>query len=129
MMDAQAAPVRELTWRIELDRVHMPLHDGRTRLHALPAAAYAQPVLRRLMPVHSHFDLWFSTSAEEPRKTRVGYGIRPYDEGLYGVWNRREPIARTETPEEAVALVVAALPEGLGLASRTITPSDGPAPA
>ncbi|WP_435190586.1 DUF6193 family natural product biosynthesis protein [Streptomyces sp. bgisy126] len=107
----------ELTWRIKLDRVHMPLHDGRTRPHALLTAAYARPVLRRLMPVNSHFNLWFSTSAEQPRKARVGYGVRPYDEGLYGVRNRGELVARTETPEEAVAILVAALPEGIGPAS------------
>ncbi|MFC8172323.1 DUF6193 family natural product biosynthesis protein [Streptomyces sp. NPDC057325] len=107
----------ELTWRIKLDRLHMPLHDGRTRPHALLAAAYARPVLRRLMPVNSHFALWFSTRVEEPWKAGVGYAVRPYDEGLYGVRGRGGVIARTETPEEAVAVVVAALPEGIGPAS------------
>ncbi|MFZ3495528.1 DUF6193 family natural product biosynthesis protein [Streptomyces sp. 5.8] len=71
-------------------------------------------MLRRLMPVNSHFNLWFSTSVEEFWKSRVGYAIRPYDEGLYGVRDEGELVARTETPEEAVALLVAALPEGLG---------------
>ncbi|MFD0399277.1 DUF6193 family natural product biosynthesis protein [Kitasatospora sp. NPDC127121] len=106
----------ELTWLVKLDRVHNPPYDRHPRVHALLAAAYAQPVLRQLMPVNSHFNLWFSTSVEEfwRRKARIGYVICPYDEGLYGVWNDGELLARTETPEEAVALVVAALPEGIG---------------
>ncbi|MFC1436157.1 DUF6193 family natural product biosynthesis protein [Streptacidiphilus sp. N1-3] len=107
----------ELAWLVKLDRIHMPPYDRHPRAHALLAAAYAQPALRRLLPVNSHFNLWFSTSAEEPWKSRVGYAIHPYDEGLYGVWNGGEPVARTETPEQAVALVLAALPEGLGPAS------------
>ncbi|MGW7031451.1 DUF6193 family natural product biosynthesis protein [Streptomyces xanthophaeus] len=102
--------VIELTWHAKLDRIHMPPDDRHPRAHALLAAAYAQPVLRRLMPVNSHHNLWFSTSVEEPRKTRVGYVLCPYDEGLYGVRNGGELVARTEAPEEAVALVVASLP-------------------
>ncbi len=109
--------VVELTWRAKLDRIHMPPYDRHPRPHAVLASAYAQPVLRQLMPVNSHFNLWFSTSVAEFWKTRVGYGICPYDEGLYGVRNRGELVAHTETPEEAVAFVVAALPEGLGPAS------------
>ncbi|WP_370414206.1 DUF6193 family natural product biosynthesis protein [Streptomyces fradiae] len=104
----------ELTWRVKLDRVHIPPYDRHPRVHALLAAAYAQPVLRRLMPVHSHFNLWFSTSVEKPWRTWVGYVLCPYDEGLYGVRNRGEPLVRTETPEEAAAFMAAALPEGLG---------------
>ncbi|MFJ3791452.1 DUF6193 family natural product biosynthesis protein [Kitasatospora sp. NPDC090091] len=107
----------ELTWRVKLDRIHMPPYDRHLRSHALLAAAYAQPVLRQLMPVNSHFDLWFSTSIKDFWKTPVGYTIHPYDEGLYGVWNKGEPLVRTKTPEEAVAMVVAALPEGLGPAT------------
>ncbi|MFJ8473291.1 DUF6193 family natural product biosynthesis protein [Kitasatospora sp. NPDC094011] len=107
----------ELTWSLKLDRIHMPPFDRHPRAHAVLAAAYAQPVLRRLMPVNSHYNLWFSTSVQEPGKARVGHVLLPYDEGRYGVWNCGELIARTETAEEAVALVVAALPEGLGPAS------------
>ncbi|MFD8751965.1 DUF6193 family natural product biosynthesis protein [Kitasatospora sp. NPDC059577] len=102
----------ELAWCLKLDRVHTPPYNRHPRAHALLAAAYAQPALRRLMPVNSHFDLWFSTSVE--RRVSTGYTVRPDDEGLYGVWHHSELVARTETPEEAVALVVAALPEGLG---------------
>ncbi|MFF2198007.1 DUF6193 family natural product biosynthesis protein [Streptomyces sp. NPDC058157] len=104
----------ELAWWTKLDRVHLPPYDRHPRPHALLVAAYAQPVLRRLMPVNSHFALWFSPRVEEPWRTRVGYAVHPYDEGRYGVRNGGESVARTETPEQAVALVVAALPEGLG---------------
>ncbi|MEU6237542.1 DUF6193 family natural product biosynthesis protein [Kitasatospora sp. NPDC047058] len=107
----------ELAWHSKLDRIHMPPYDRHPRPHALLAAAYAQPVLRQLMPVNSHFNLWFSTTIEGFWKTRVGYTIHPYDEGLYGVWDKGVPLVRTETPEEAVAVLVAALPEGLGPAS------------
>ncbi|MHA6761090.1 DUF6193 family natural product biosynthesis protein [Streptacidiphilus sp. PAMC 29251] len=65
----------ELTWQAKLDRIHMPPYDRHPRAHALLAAAYAQPVLRRLMPVNSHFNLWFSTGVEEFWKSRVGYVI------------------------------------------------------
>ncbi|MCX4993395.1 DUF6193 family natural product biosynthesis protein [Streptomyces sp. NBC_00568] len=106
--------VVELTWCAKLDRIHMPPYDRHPRPHAVLAAAYAQPVLRRLMPVNSHFNLWFSTSVEDIWKTRVGHIICPYDEGLYGVRNQGRLVARTETPEEAVAFVVAALPEEFG---------------
>ena len=107
----------ELTRWAKLDRIHMPPYDRHPRAHALLAAAHAQPALRRLMPVNSHFSLWFSTRVEEPWKTRVGYVICPYEAGLYGVRNDGELVVRTETPEEAVALMVAALPEGLGPAN------------
>jgi hypothetical protein len=107
----------ELAWCAKLDRIHMPPYDRHLRPHALLAAAYAQPALRRLMPVNSHFNLWFSTSVTECWKSRVGYVIHPNDEGLYGVWKGGEPILRTETPEEAAAFVAAALPEGIGPAS------------
>ncbi|MEV4944922.1 DUF6193 family natural product biosynthesis protein [Streptomyces sp. NPDC053755] len=107
----------ELAWSLKLDLIHMPPNERHPRAHALLAAAYAQPVLRRLMPVNSHFILWFSTRIKDPYKAPIGYAISPYDEGCYGVRSRGRPVVRTETPQEAVALVVAALPEDLGPAS------------
>ncbi|MFG2914751.1 DUF6193 family natural product biosynthesis protein [Kitasatospora sp. NPDC048298] len=85
------------------------------RARAVGRAAYDQPVLRRLMPVTSHFDLWFATGATGQRSaTRVGPMIWPHDEGRYGVRDRGELLARFETPEEAVAFVLDVLPEGIG---------------
>ncbi|WP_345286804.1 DUF6193 family natural product biosynthesis protein [Kitasatospora albolonga] len=114
----------ELVWHIKLDRFHTSSWGRRPRTHALLVAAYAQPALRRLTPITSHFNVWFSTRIEffEDRGTRqagfghwagqVGYGLLPHDERLYGVRRRGgELVARTETPEEAVSLVVAALPD------------------
>lgn len=43
--------------------------------------------------------------------------IWPHDEGFYGVRNGSELLARFDTPEEAVAFVVAVLPEGIGPAN------------
>ncbi|MFF2819612.1 DUF6193 family natural product biosynthesis protein [Kitasatospora cineracea] len=107
--------VVELAWCRKLDGIHMPPMNRFPRVHALLAAAYAQPVLRQLMPVTSHFNLWFSTSTTaRGTTTRVGYMIWPHDEGFYGVRNRSELLARFETPEEAVAFVAAVLPEGIG---------------
>ncbi|MFJ9692700.1 DUF6193 family natural product biosynthesis protein [Kitasatospora sp. NPDC101183] len=108
----------ELAWRIKLDRVHTAPYSRHPRVHALHEAAYAEPVLRALMPVNSHYNLWFSTAekSDEYSKKKVGYTLVPYDEGLYGageglygVWNRSEVVARCETPEEAAALVVASI--------------------
>ncbi|MBP0450289.1 hypothetical protein J5Y04_12085 [Kitasatospora sp. RG8] len=104
----------ELMWMIKLDRVHLPPYDRHPRPHALLAAAYAQPVLRRLMPVNSHFNLWFSTGVETPWKAKVGGTVDPNHEGRYAVWHDGEPVACFDTAEEAVALVVARLPEGTG---------------
>ncbi|MGV9263601.1 DUF6193 family natural product biosynthesis protein [Kitasatospora sp. NPDC003701] len=104
----------ELTWMIKLDRVHHPPYDRHPRAHALLAAAYAQPVLRRLVPVNSHFNLWFSTSRAQPWTARVGEVIDPNHEGRYAVWSSGELLSCFDTAEEAVALVVAGLPEGTG---------------
>jgi hypothetical protein len=115
-------------WHVKLDRFHTSSWGRTPRTNALLVAAYAQPALRRLTPITSHFNVWFSTRIEPSENKQVGYGhwagqigygLFPHDERLYGV--RRgggELVARTETPEEAVALVVAALPEGLGIGLR-----------
>ncbi|GAA2790212.1 hypothetical protein GCM10010441_14230 [Kitasatospora paracochleata] len=104
----------ELEWHLQLDRIHFPPGDRDLRTHALLAAAYAQPVLRRLTPALSMMNVWFSTSVRANWKTHVGHILWVHEKGVYGVHNGREVIARFETPEEAVALVVATLPEGLG---------------
>ncbi|MFC9329597.1 DUF6193 family natural product biosynthesis protein [Kitasatospora sp. NPDC057015] len=103
----------ELAWRHIIDNFHIPPGTRHPHVLALLEAAHAQPALRRLMPVTSHFILWFSTRATYPY-TRVGYSIDPHHTGLYLVRDRGEIIARTTTPEEAVLVTVAALPENTG---------------
>ncbi|MGW4804621.1 DUF6193 family natural product biosynthesis protein [Kitasatospora sp. NPDC004272] len=104
----------ELEWCRRLDRVHTWPMNGFPRVHALLVAAYAQPVLRRLMPVTSHDNLWFSTSTTPNRRVNgVGPMIWPHYERTYAVRDGHEVLARFETPEEAVAFVVAGLPEGI----------------
>ncbi|MFJ8042282.1 DUF6193 family natural product biosynthesis protein [Kitasatospora sp. NPDC096147] len=107
----------ELTWRLKLDRVHLPPYDRFPEAHALVAAAYAQSALRQLMPVNSHFDLWFSHRIEDGWRYPVGHVIAPDPEDGYAVYDNHELVARTATAEEAAALVAAALPEGLGPAT------------
>ncbi len=104
----------ELEWHLQLDRIHIPPGDRYPRTHALPAAAYAQPVLRRLTPATSMMNVWFSTSVRATWKTHVGHILWVHEKGVYGVHDGSELIARCETAEEAVALVVATLPEGIG---------------
>ncbi|MFE0462555.1 DUF6193 family natural product biosynthesis protein [Kitasatospora sp. NPDC058965] len=111
----------ELVWHTKLDRFHTSSWGRLPRTHALLVAAHSQPPLRRLIPITSHFNVWFSTRIEFPQSRQagfghwagqVGYGLFPHDERLYGVRRRGgELVARTETPEEAVALLVAALPD------------------
>ncbi|WP_371502468.1 DUF6193 family natural product biosynthesis protein [Kitasatospora sp. NBC_00374] len=103
----------ELAWWHKLDSFHLPPRDRHPRALALLQAAHAQPSLRQLMPVTSHFMLWFSATIDYPY-ARVGFSIDPYRDGRYLVRDRGEVVARTATPEEAVAIVVAALPEDTG---------------
>ncbi|WP_405015188.1 DUF6193 family natural product biosynthesis protein [Kitasatospora sp. NBC_01539] len=106
----------ELAWWHRLDRGRAAPWVHNPRAQALLEAAHAQPELRRLMPVTSHFMLWFSTRINYPY-IRVGYSVDPLHDGQYLVRDRGEIIAHTATPEEAVALVVAALPKDTGPAS------------
>lgn len=103
----------ELAWCHKLDSLRLSPWDRSPRSLALLEAAHTQPELRRLTPVTSHSTLWFSTRTGSP-STRVGYSITPHPDGRYVVRDNGDVIAHTTTPEEAVALVVAALPEGTG---------------
>ncbi len=76
-------------------------------------AAAAQPRLRRLYPFTSHFALLFSSSTSYPWTVQAGW-IEPLHNGRFKV-RRRSPfaaISEVETAEEAVALVLEALPTG-----------------
>ncbi|MEV6205854.1 DUF6193 family natural product biosynthesis protein [Kitasatospora sp. NPDC051914] len=106
----------ELAWWHRLDFLLLvpPRQGAETGLHVLLKAAHAHPRLRRLTPVTSHYMLWFSTRSEYPYE-RVGHSVDPLRDGSYLVRAiDGADVATTATPEEAVALVVAALPEDCG---------------
>ncbi|MFJ5231293.1 DUF6193 family natural product biosynthesis protein [Kitasatospora sp. NPDC088391] len=109
----------ELEWRLLLQRFEHSAHPWPEFLKPLWEAAFAEPQLRRLYPVTSHYLLWFSTTTDFPFE-RVGAAIQPFSDGGYLVRARRaEPAAETTgttvaSVGEAVALAVAALPPELG---------------
>lgn len=85
------------------------------RVVPLVEAAGAEPRLRRLYPVNSHFTLLFSSSTTYPW-TVEGGSIEPLRDGRFTV-RRRHPygvIGMTDSPEEAVALVLELLPTDTG---------------
>jgi hypothetical protein len=87
--------------------------------HDLIEAAYAQPQLRALFPYHSHRTLAFSRCTRFPY-TRDVPVITPLN-GSYRVtgWKTRSPrgsadIGEANSPQEAIALVLAHLPHNCG---------------
>ncbi|MEU7295263.1 DUF6193 family natural product biosynthesis protein [Streptomyces exfoliatus] len=79
-------------------------------------AAYAQPRLRQLFPLVSHGVMYFSGCTGMPA-AHVGGQVQP--RGTDGLFRVRGPkglgtLGRTETLEEAFALIVANLPEECG---------------
>ncbi|MCU7826948.1 DUF6193 family natural product biosynthesis protein [Kitasatospora sp. DSM 101779] len=104
----------ELAWWHRLDRYLLmpPDHPCESGTRALLEAAHAQPRLRRLTPVTSHFMLWFSSCHAYPYE-RTGHAVDPQRDGSFLVRARGAGVvASAATAEEAVALVVAALAEG-----------------
>ncbi|MEU0405197.1 DUF6193 family natural product biosynthesis protein [Streptomyces sp. NPDC006197] len=105
-----AADVVAEEWRLLLGGSH-DLIDAET-----VRAAYAQPQLRQLFPLVSHGVMYFSGRAGMPA---AHVGGQVYPRGPDGRFWVRGPkgvgtVGRTETLEEAFALVVANLPEGRG---------------
>ncbi|MFD8781691.1 DUF6193 family natural product biosynthesis protein [Kitasatospora sp. NPDC059599] len=100
----------ELAWWHMIDSHRLSPWGGNPHSLALLEAAHARPELRQLMPVTSHFMLWFSTRVQYPY-TRVGYSIDPRPDGRYVVRNRGDVVAHSASLDEALALTVAALPE------------------
>ncbi|WP_107440576.1 DUF6193 family natural product biosynthesis protein [Streptomyces sp. SAT1] len=90
--------------------------------HELIEAAYTQPQLRALFPFHSHRTLNFSRCTGFPHTHDIPV-ITPAN-GSYRVtwWHTRSPhgpadIGEADTPDDAVALVVAHLPHNCGPAA------------
>ncbi|WP_282205176.1 DUF6193 family natural product biosynthesis protein [Kitasatospora fiedleri] len=99
----------ELCWRTRLeDFAHGP-YPTRAEVRVLWEAAFAEPRLRRLRPVSSHFTLWFSSEPDYPFE-RVGAAVEPLHTGGYLVRGLATGPVTVATPAEAVALAVAALP-------------------
>jgi hypothetical protein len=99
-------------WRHAVHEIRSP---GRPYPGVVPLldAAAAQPRLRRLYPLTSHFALLFSSSTSYPWSVQAG-SIEPLYNGRFKV-RRRSPyavIGEVETAEEAVALVLELLPTG-----------------
>lgn len=87
--------------------------------HDLIEAAYAQPRLRALFPFHSHRTLNFSRCTGFPYTHDLPV-IDPRPDGTYRVvwWHDRSPdgpaIGEADNPHEAVALIIAHLPDKCG---------------
>ncbi|MEV0623945.1 DUF6193 family natural product biosynthesis protein [Nonomuraea sp. NPDC050404] len=87
--------------------------------HDLIEAAYAEPRLRALFPFHSHRTLHFSRCTGFPYTHDLPV-IDPRPDGTYRVvwWHDRSPdgpiIREADTPHDAVALIIAYLPDRVG---------------
>ncbi|MFD5873113.1 DUF6193 family natural product biosynthesis protein [Streptomyces sp. NPDC060322] len=82
---------------------------------AMLRAAYAEPRLRELFPKVSHGALYFSRCIQYPRTKDVGTLLRRAGGGF--MIHRQSDgtiLGEPETVEEAVALIVANLPDGCG---------------
>ncbi|MFJ1755166.1 DUF6193 family natural product biosynthesis protein [Kitasatospora sp. NPDC088134] len=102
----------ELEWRSRLQRFEHSVFPWPDFMKPLWEAAFAEPRLRRLYPVTSHYTLWFASNTAFPFE-RVGAAIQPLFDGTFLVRGRSaEPAAGTTVASvaEAVALAVAALP-------------------
>lgn len=130
MAEAEATGSAELVvevhWKLAREawnrRAESALADGRagaaiSGTRALFDAAYAEPRFRRLYPVTSHFNLWFSLCTEHPF-THAGVMIEPRDEGGYWVWRQshRADHEVFDDPHAAVARAAEFLPPDCGAA-------------
>jgi hypothetical protein len=84
-----------------------------TGLRALLDAACAQPRLRHLYAVTSHYILWFSRCTDHPY-ARVGAAIEPQNDGRYRVWRHRDESEYHDTAQAAVTRAADFLPHDCG---------------
>jgi hypothetical protein len=92
-------------------------HRAENRMFGeMVAAARAEPGLRRLHPVTSHWILRFSRCTTYPSDW-VGAAVEPRSNGLFLVWTsgRKVFLAETGSAREAAAVAAAAVPEGTRL--------------
>ncbi|WP_408994533.1 DUF6193 family natural product biosynthesis protein [Streptomyces sp. 1268] len=82
---------------------------------AMPHAAHAHPRLRELLPTVSHGALYLSRCIRYPRPHDVGALFRRGGGGFMVIRQSDGTVlGEPDTVEEAVALIVASLPEGCG---------------
>ncbi|GAA1710432.1 hypothetical protein GCM10009745_68050 [Kribbella yunnanensis] len=81
----------------------------------LVEAAYAEPKLRQLYPVTSHWSLHFSTCTGFPFTWVVPF-VDPLRDGRYRVCgpHRGTVVGEADTAEQAIALVVGHMPSDIG---------------
>lgn len=116
----RSAEIVAAEWKTILD-----LEDG--LIHpAMPRAAHARPRLRELFPTVSHGALYLSRCIRYPRPHDVGSLFRRSGGGFMVIRQSDGTVlGEPETVEEAVALIVANLPDGCGPAIDG-TPGDLP---
>ncbi|MFC1441930.1 DUF6193 family natural product biosynthesis protein [Streptacidiphilus sp. N1-10] len=108
------APDIATAWRCLLERT-----EGRQGDPLVVQAAYEQPRLRALFPFPSHGCLKFMRLAPPPWPFDLGEEELPFivsSNPGYKVYATRYErlLGETRTPEEAAALLVANLPDGVG---------------
>ncbi|MFK0169543.1 DUF6193 family natural product biosynthesis protein [Streptomyces sp. NPDC090306] len=116
-----------LVWQWERERQEANAPDTPyPGIVALLEAARADPELRRLYPFTSHFTVSFSSTVKFPYVVRAP-SVTPLPDGTYRVHRREVPamLGVVGSAAEAVALVRAHLPEGLGPAVADATALDG----
>jgi hypothetical protein len=100
-------------WNIELGMCD----GGPDGFRELLEAAYAEPKLRQLYPVSSHWTLHFSRSTGDVMLRDVPF-VDPVRGGRYRVnATTGDVIGEADTAQQAVAMVVAALPPDCGPAT------------
>lgn len=102
-----------LKWEYEPEGWREP--TAMTGLRALLDAACAQPRLRHLYAVTSHYVLWFSSCTDYPY-ARVGAAIEPLSDGRYRMGLHRDESEYFDTAQDAVARAAEFLPFGCGAA-------------
>ncbi|MDT0475977.1 DUF6193 family natural product biosynthesis protein [Streptomyces sp. DSM 41014] len=111
---AEAVAVK---WRLLLEDLRQESERLELARRTLKVAelAHAEPQLRRLLPLTSHWSLHFSTCTGFPYSWDVPF-IDPMSDGRYRVCgpSRGTVIGETETAEHAITLVIAGLPANCG---------------